>query len=104
MYLICIWVDENVDEYKFETAIPLLFLGKWLKENKCEEEFHIIFLYGKTNLSEEYLSRLENIDNYQLFSYEKDYKGLLENYSLLRRFGQYESNCFLRWLLSKAPR
>lgn len=99
MYFICVWANKSSNELQFENSIPLLFLGKWLNENKCEEEFHIIFLHGKSFLSKEYLNKLVNVPNYKVFCYEKEYKDLIEVHNSILRFGEYESNCFFRWLI-----
>ena len=94
MYFICVWANKSSNELQFENSIPLLFLGKWLNENKCEEEFHIIFLHGKSFLSKEYLNKLVNVPNYKVFCYEKEYKDLIEVHNSILRFGEYESNRF----------
>lgn len=99
MYIICVWAKSGITDQKFEKDVPLNFLGNWLKSKGSTESFEILFLYGKSHLSEAYLNQLQAFEHFNLYSYEKEFNDLISQYQQLLQFGQYEANCFLRWLI-----
>jgi hypothetical protein len=69
--------------------------------------FDVLFLEGLNLLSSGYRESLSEL-GYCLHDMERSYRKLRDQYSQLARFGEYEQNCFLRWLViqdfcGKAP-
>jgi hypothetical protein len=88
----------NTDEVSFERKVPLLFNGERNRRIGSKTKFDVIFLYGMDLLSIEYRAKLAAL-GFTLVDASKSYRHLKNEYASLMRFGEYECNCFLRWLV-----
>jgi hypothetical protein len=96
MFFIFAWNGPNQDDSSFEENVPLLFLGKHLRQRRSDQSFHVIFLDGYDRLSTEYLSKLKSVD-LNLVDFSSEFRRLARAFPCLARFGTYELLCFLRW-------
>jgi len=98
MYFIIIWVDG--DEDAFCKRIPLKLMGIHLKRLGFQEEIKVLVLYGYDLLSDLYIQELKK-SGIDIIDVNKCFNNYSMQYSHLNRFGNYEKNCFLRWLVLK---
>ena len=86
------------DEVSFERQVPLLFNARRNRKLGSSRTFDLLFLEGMTQLSAGYREKLSN-SGYVLHDASAIYQSLCGRYRALERFGNYERNCFLRWLV-----
>src|SRR5438874_1747891 len=94
--VICCWCDAGPDN--FEKNVPLYFSGKRSLRLGFSNEIHLLFLSGYELLTDDYKGLLKDV-GYTLHDLTTIYNKLQAEYSALRRFGNYEMKCFLRWLV-----
>ena len=82
----------------FESTVPLLFNGIRNRRLGSKCNFDVLFLEGMRLLSAEYREKISAL-GFTLYDAENSYQRLKSKYSILGRFGNYERNCFLRWLV-----
>jgi hypothetical protein len=95
-HVICCWCDHDPDS--FEHHVPVLFSGC---RNQClgfSNGIDLLFLTGYALLTDEYKARLIEV-GYTVHDLTSLYSQLELEYPSLRRFGNYEMRCFLRWLV-----
>ena len=93
--VITVW--NKSDESAFENHVPLAFNGERNRRLGSKNRFDVLFLEGLNLLSEGYREKLATL-GYHLHDAGSSYQELKDKYALLARFGDYERNCFLRWL------
>ena len=86
------------DEVAFERHVPLLFNARRNRIIGSSKSFDLVFLEGMDKLSDKYKAVLSS-SGYVLHDASVIYASLCDRYRNLERFGNYERNCFLRWLV-----
>lgn len=86
------------DEKSFENHVPLLFVGQRNQALGFSNNIHVLFMQGLEQLSQAYKSSLQ-VCGYVLHDVSQLYSQFAQAYSILRHFGDYETKCFLRWLV-----
>jgi hypothetical protein len=94
--LICAWC--NTDEKKFESAVPLQFIGLRNQRLGYSNKIDILFLDGYSKLGDSYKNSLQEL-GFELHDCHKIYTKISKKFSSLNQFGDYEKKCFLRWLV-----
>lgn len=94
--VIIAWVTG--DEKSFENHVPLLFVGQRNQTLGFSTDIHVLFMQGFNQLSDSYKSSLQAC-GYVLHDVSNLYEQFAQTYAVLRRFGDYETKCFLRWLV-----
>jgi hypothetical protein len=95
---IVLWSACGSDQ--FEKKIPLHFIGQRNEKLGFSNDIDILFLKGYGLLGEGYNESLREL-GFKLYNVEKIYSRLNDKYFALNRFGDFEKNCFLRWLAIK---
>ena len=93
--IIVVW--NNSSDSVFEDHVPLLFNGERNRRLGSRCSFDVLFLEGMKLLSLGYRERLSTL-GFTLHDAESSFLWLKHKYGVLARFGNYERNCFLRWL------
>lgn len=86
------------DEQSFENHVPLLFVGQRNQQLGFSANIHVLFLQGFNRLSAQYKDGLQSC-GFVLHDVEHIYNEYRNRYAILQRFGDYETKCFLRWLI-----
>jgi len=94
-HVIAVWAKSG--DSSFERNVPLEFLGERNRRLGSRVSFDVLFLEGLNLLSEGYRDKLSAL-GFRLHDMESSHLKAKSKYSLLARFGDYERNCFLRWL------
>src|SRR5687767_8223463 len=94
--VIAAWSDR--DARLFERSTPLQFAGDRNRKLGYENDFDVVFLYGLETLDTEYKEALRNL-GFRLHDASSLYAKFRSQYRVLERFGSFELNCFLRWLV-----
>jgi hypothetical protein len=94
-HVICCWCDRDADS--FENNVPVLFAGNRNRSLGFTDGIDLIFLSGYEFLADEYKNQLRDV-GYTVHDLTSIYHELELEYFPLRRFGNYETRCFLRWL------
>lgn len=94
--VIVAWVTS--DEKSFENHVPLLFVGQRNQRLGFHVKIHVLFLQGFEKLSSSYKQLLKDC-GYLLHDVSHLYQEFFNQYTILTRFGDYETKCFLRWLV-----
>lgn len=93
-HIMVVWAESDA----FERDVPLAFLGERNRRLGSRIEFDVLFLEGLHRLSLEYREKLSAF-GYRLHDVERSYRLQKNKYAVLERFGNYDRNCFLRWLV-----
>ena len=94
--VIVVWADKGSSV--FERYTPLKFAGERNRRLGYANDFDVVFLYGIDTLDLEYKGNLKAL-GYRLHDASKPYAAVRARYPGLERFGRFERNCFLRWLV-----
>lgn len=92
--VIVAWVNHG----DFESHVPLKFVGKRNLKLGFKNDITVLFLKGLDKLDSTYKTELVEL-GYQLVDTNNTYEKLCERYPNFKRFGDYERNCLLRWLV-----
>lgn len=90
------WVTGN--EKNFEQHVPLLFVGQRNQALGFSNTIHVLFMQGFERLSQSYKDSLQSC-GYVLHDVSELYAHYAQTYAVLHSFGDYETKCFLRWLV-----
>ena len=90
------WCSTNSED--FETQIPLKFVGKRNQQLGFSNDINVLFIKGYDLLSDDYKKSLSEL-GYTLHNCSSLFLEFDKKYSQLNRFGDYERNNFLRWLI-----
>jgi len=90
------WIETS--GWKSERNVPTLWIGKRNIDLRSKNQIDVVFLEGYEKLEPDYKESLEQI-GYTLVDGSLVYRKYAKEYSCLNRFGIYEKNCFLRWLV-----
>lgn len=96
-HCIVVW-NKSTDSQGFERHAPLEFNGERNRLLGSRVEFDVLFLEGIGLLPKTYCERLSDL-GFRLHDCSDSFTRLKDRFSTLNRFGEYERNCFLRWLV-----
>jgi hypothetical protein len=97
MYLLSCYVYTGDTEIEFEANVPLLSLGRHLRDRGWQNGIVLVFLEGFSQLAPAYRKALAGL-GFECVDLEQDYQTLVRPYSNLRTLGTYEFNNLLRWV------
>ena len=92
--IIVVWANSS----DLERRVPLLANAKRNIRIGSKQTFELLFLSGFEQVSVAYKDELA-AHGYRIHDGSAAYQGLAKRYVRLNRFGNYDRNCFLRWLV-----
>ena len=93
IYVTTVW-DINTNT---EQNIPLLFSANYYIKKGYTEKINLLLLSKSDDNS--YLQELVNTGIYEIHDCSKLFQEISTQYPKFDKFGEYEKNCFLRWIL-----
>lgn len=83
-----------------EHTVPTLWIGRRNIDLGSRNDIDLVILYGYEKMGQDYIANLEQT-GYTIIDGSRLYQKYSKDYACLNRFGIYEKNCFLRWLILK---